>query len=208
MNFFSEFLLKKAKRRQNSLFGIVGVSAFFGILILVYAYFSIIVKGGVDRELKNIEDQLADPKYAAAKVEVARLNREIDALNNYLSALSEVDRRISAFHKLSAEENYIIVNAFPEDTYMARFEITENVLKLNGFTAYIELVPAITQNLQDTGLFSVIYPPLTKWVEIEEKDLEDPQTLGDITVEDITANGLRGYYEFEISGTFAIREGE
>ena len=163
MNFFNEFLLQKAKARARFIKIVVIAVAFVAILAGVWLFF-IAIRIAVDAELAELETALAHPKYAEAKIEIARIEQRLVALNTYYNSLSELDRRISTFHKLDPDENYEIMRAFPEGVYLRNLSIDGLNLNISALAVDINLIPATIQNLYDTGLFFEILPPSTTLV--------------------------------------------
>jgi len=206
MNFFNEFLHLKAKARMVMVRTIIGSAVFIGILASVFLFLSIqnaLVKADVERITKEIED----PKFEAAQKEIDQLTKQIAALNNYLTALEGLDKRIEALHKFTSDENYIIMEALPEGLYLSSFTVQASDITLTGVTGDINLIPAAVENLTNTGLFSVIHPPSTNWRSLDdESEREDP--LLELTTDDLRIFGSVGVYEFRIIGTFAQKEGE
>lgn len=158
MNFFNEFLQQKVKAKQSFFIASVAVIVFFGALLGVYFVFFMQYKFLNDKYL-DLEAKLLLPKYAEARVQIAEAEAKLAALNNYLSTLESLDEKISALHKVTAEENYKISRCFPEHTYMTSYSIKERILEIEAIAFSLDEVPALTQNLRDSGLFSYVGPP-------------------------------------------------
>lgn len=202
INFFNEFLKEKVKA-VGSLIRTGIITLFIGILLIGgYAYLEM-EYNTVNVEAIELEFALNDVMLARKKAEVIDEEGKLKALNNYLTALKEVDKRINYLHNLTADENYKILNAFPIGTYLESFEVNEMDLTLVGHALTVDLVPAIVQNLSDTGIFTTVYAPQTKWTEIKEEDPLWVLTNGGIIVSD-----LKGLYSFQIECRFNTERSE
>lgn len=155
MNFFNEFLVEKQniflKSARTGLIALIVFSALFG----VYAYYSRQYYD-LTTELAEVEFLLADPAFVRVKEETSRENKKLAELKRYHSAISAINERFAGLHHISAAENEDIFVAFPLGVYLSGFSVQGVSVSFNGSIDDIKLLPAIIQNLEDTGLFSVI----------------------------------------------------
>lgn len=202
MNFFNEFLKEKVKAVRDFIRTVI-ITLIVSILMLGgYAYL-MIEYNNINSQALDLEGMLNDITLLSKKLEVADEERKLEALKKYLSALKELDRRISLLHNLTADENIQILNSFPVGTYLESLEMNEWNLKLVGYALNVDLIPAIVENLSESGLFTSVYAPQTKWVEINE---EDP--LWVLTNQGIVVSEIRGLYAFEIQCVFRTEDGD
>jgi hypothetical protein len=206
MNFFSGLLKQKAKSQlsllRSAFIAFVVAAGLLGVYFyLEYLYYQ------EDMRVVNAQAKLQNPDLLLMVAKAESMQRQNDALDSYLSALTELDRRINMQHKFTATENYEIMKAFPPGTRLYSLNFTTTTLAISGVAINLDLVPATVQNLTDSGLFTFVYPPSTSWQEMPES-LWEEAGLWSIADGVNTSEEVRGVYTFSISCTFRPNIGE
>lgn len=193
MNFFAEFTANAAKAARMLGYGVaVGVIVVLAVIILIVAF--LIRNTLIKNEIRDLENLLASPDYASLEQEYALLTEQLNDMNNYYFALTQMRKSVDLINPAPTDLPDVIAKCIPSDSYISNYAITNSSLEMSGFSfTYYSPVDMVNM-LNEKDVFAARPSISTTRVDL----------ISDTTVEDIikgdTVEAINNFYTFSISG--------
>jgi len=191
MNFFAAFTESARKTAQILLTAILIGLIFVGAFVIWWLYW-IFSNMGVKSDIKDLQEQLADPVYADLEIEAQDLQNEINERNQYYYALTEMRRVVDEKTPADTALCDLLGESIPNDSYVSQYELTGSQFTIEGFSFTYYGALNMVSILQNSDVF---YTPLD--VAIEKVNLNDVSAGA---TEEMMTNPLDSYYAYNITG--------
>jgi len=194
MNFFAEFTANAAKAARMLGYGVaIGVIVVLAVIILIVAF--LIRNTLIKNQIRDMENLLASPDYASLEQEYALLTEQLNEMNNYYFALTQMRKNVDRINPAPTDLPDVIASCIPSDSFISGYSISNTQLEMSGFTfTYYSPVDMVNM-LNDKNVFAARPAISTQRVDLSS----------DVSVEDIikgdTVDAINNYYAFSISGT-------
>jgi hypothetical protein len=194
MNFFAEFTANAAKAARMLGYGVaIGVIVVLAVIILIVAF--LIRNTLIKNQIRDMENLLASPDYASLEQEYALLTEQLNEMNNYYFALTQMRKNVDRINPAPTDLPDVIASCIPSDSFISGYTISNTQLEMSGFTfTYYSPVDMVNM-LNDKNVFAARPAISTQRVDLSS----------DVSVEDIikgdTVDAINNYYAFSISGT-------
>ncbi len=193
MNFFAEFTANAAKAARMLGYGVaVGVIVVLAGIILIVAF--LIRNTLIKNEIRDLENLLASPDYASLEQEYALLTEQLNDMNNYYFALTQMRKNVDRINPAPTDLPDVIAKCIPSDSYISSYAITNSQLDMSGFTfTYYSPVDMVNM-LNDKNVFAARPSISTARVDVSAQTSVEDIIKGD------TVDAINNYYSFAISG--------
>jgi hypothetical protein len=193
MNFFAEFTANAAKQARMLGYGVaVGVLVVFVVVFLIVAF--LIRNTLIKNQIKELETLLASPDYATLEQEYALLKEQLNDMNNYYYALTQMRKNVDLINPAPTDLPDVIAKCIPSDSYLTNYSITNSALDFSGYTfTYYSPVDMVNM-LNDKGVFAARPSITTARVDLKDSVGPDELINGDMV------EAINNYYTFSVSG--------
>lgn len=193
MNFFAEFTANAAKQARMLGYGVaVGVLVVFVVVFLIVAF--LIRNTLIKNQIKELETLLASPDYATLEQEYALLKEQLNDMNNYYYALTQMRKSVDLINPAPTDLPDVIAKCIPSDSYLTNYSISNSALEFSGYTfTYYSPVDMVNM-LNEKGVFAARPSIITSRVDLKESAGPDDIISGD------TVEAINNYYTFAVSG--------
>lgn len=189
INFFGEFTASARKQTQ-----VLAVVVFVGIvaigLCLAIVVYDIFRNTGVQRDVDSLNATLASDEYAGLELKSQSLQEEINDKNQYYFTLTEMRRIVDETNVATTEIVNLIDDCIPSDAYISSYDLTGDMLVLQGQTFSYYDAANICYMLNQSNVFTSNVVPA-----IERNNGQNTQGN-----EEDDINPIDVYYDFTISG--------
>ncbi|GHU55469.1 hypothetical protein AGMMS49975_17310 [Clostridia bacterium] len=152
MNFFSDYVIGIYRAKRENTYTILGFVGFILILGAGYLFF-LNIQNDVNNQILDLDQQLANPVFVQARQQLAEEEQKLEATTNYLIALGETDKRFEEIHNYTSADNTRFLEAMPAGTTITEIRVKGSNITLTGYCGNREFIPAVVENLEQTGLF-------------------------------------------------------
>lgn len=194
MNFFAEFTANAAKAARMLGYGVaVGVIVVLAVIILIVAF--LIRNTLIKNEIRDLENLLASPDYASLEQEYALLTEQLNDMNNYYFALTQMRKNVDRINPAPTDLPDVIAKCIPSDSYISSYAISSSQLEMVGYSfTYYSPVDMVNM-LNDKNVFAARPSISTSRVDVASQTTVDDIIKGD------TVDAINNYYMFSIAGS-------
>ncbi len=156
VNFFKPYLGKN-KAKMNSKVYIYGLTAAVGILIAGSLIFNVVRLFLLDRSISNYNEKLAASDMHEKLTEADNINKQIDVLKQYNTALSNVAASVQKRDNVSGDLLKDISSTVPSQVSFKNLDVVENTIEIKGISTERSAVAELEHNLSSLPIMDNVY---------------------------------------------------
>jgi type IV pilus assembly protein PilN len=156
INFFEPYLGKN-KEKINSKKYIYGAAAIVGILILGSLIFNSTRIYLLNKSITSYKDKLADSEIQTQLKEAESVNKQIDVLKQYDTALTDVAVSVKKRDNVSETLLKDISSTVPSQVSFKNLDIVENTISIKGTSTGRTAVAEFKHNLNELPIMESVY---------------------------------------------------
>lgn len=193
MNFFAEFTANAAKAARMLGYGVaVGVIVVLAVIILIVAF--LIRNTLIKNQIRDLENLLASPDYASLEQEYALLTEQLNDMNNYYFALTQMRKSVDLINPAPTDLPDVIAKCIPSDSYISNYAITNSSLEMSGYSfTYYSPVDMVNM-LNEKNVFAA-----RPSISTARVDMVTNTSIDDI-IKGETVEAINNFYAFSIAG--------
>ena len=156
LNFFKPYLGKK-KEKMNFNIYIYSALAISGLFIIVSFGINTTKIIMLNKSIAEYNTKLADPDIKSKLKEAESINKQIDVLKEYDSALTDVSISVKDRDNVSAELLKDISSTVPSEVSFKNLDVIENTVMIKGITTDRAAVAELKHNLSRLSEVADVY---------------------------------------------------
>lgn len=156
LNFFKPYL-GKSKQKINFQIYVYGLMIIVGLSIIISFGINkakIII---LDKSISSYNQKLSDPEIQTQLKEADNVNKQIDILNKYDKALTDVAISVKGRNNVSEELLRDISSTLPTEVSFKNLEAVENTIAIKGTSGNREAVAELKHNLSELPIMADVY---------------------------------------------------
>jgi type IV pilus assembly protein PilN len=156
INFFKPYLGKN-KEKINAKRYVYGAMVIVGLLIIVSFGVNTTRIFLLNRSISNYNEKLAASEIQTQLKEAENINKQIDVLKQYDTALTDVAISVEGRDNVSDTLLKDISSTLPSEVSFKNLDIVENTVAIKGTSSNREAVAELKHNLNELPIMSNVY---------------------------------------------------
>lgn len=156
LNFFKPYLGKN-KEKMNFKMYVYGMMGIVGILIIVSFGINITKIIVLNKSINDYKEKLSASEIQTQLKEAENINKQIDILKQYDTALSDVAVSVKKRDNVSDTLLKDISSTLPSEVSFTNLDVTENTIAIKGTSTNREAVAELKHNLSKLPIMSDVY---------------------------------------------------
>jgi type IV pilus assembly protein PilN len=156
INFFKPYLGKNKEKINTNIYtyGIISIST---LLIIITFALNTIKIFTLNKSIESYNDKLSAPQIQTQLKEVESINKQIDLLNQYESALTNVVVSVKDRDNVSDSLLSAISSTLPSEVSFDSFSISNNTIAISGVSKNRTAIAELQYNLKKLSIMSDVY---------------------------------------------------
>ena len=156
INFFKPYLGKKRQKKNSNMY-IYGAMAIVGLLIIVSFGVNTARIILLDKSITSYNDKLTDSKIQTQLNEAEKINKKINILKQYYTALTDVAISVKDRDNVSDTVLNDISSTLPSQVSFKNLDIVENTIAIKGISTDRTAVAELKHNLSELPIMKDVY---------------------------------------------------
>ncbi|MCE5221059.1 MAG: PilN domain-containing protein [Clostridium sp.] len=156
INFFKPYLGKK-KEKINSNIYVYGAMIIVGLLIIVTFGVNITRIFLLNKSISSYNEKLSASEIQTQLKEADNINKQIDILKQYDTALTDVAISVKGRDNVSDTLLKDISSTLPSEVSFKNLDVVENTIAIKGTSTNREAVAELKHNLNELPIMSDVY---------------------------------------------------
>lgn len=156
INFFKPYLGKN-KEKINSKRYVYGAMIIIGFLIIVSFGVNTARIFLLDKSIESYNEKLSDPEIQTQLKEADNINKQIDILDKYDEALTDIATSVKGRDNVSDELLKDISSTLPSEVSFKNLDVAENTIAIKGTSTNREAVAELKHNLSELPIMADVY---------------------------------------------------
>ena len=156
INFFKPYLGKKRQKKNSNMY-IYGAMAIVGLLIIVSFGVNTARIILLDKSITSYNDKLTDSEIQTQLNEAEKINKKINILKQYDTALTDVAISVKDRDNVSDTLLNDISSTLPNDVSFKNLTVIENTVVMQGTSTNRTAVAELKHNLSELPIMKDVY---------------------------------------------------
>lgn len=159
INFFKPYLGKNKERISYKIY-VYGAMIIVGLLIIVSFGINTYRIISLNKSINSYSEKLSDPNIQTQLKEAEEVNKQINILSEYDTALTDVAISVKGRDNVSDTLLKDISSTLPSEVLFRNLDIVENTISIKGTSTNREAVAELQHNLSGLSIMEDVYVSL------------------------------------------------